>query len=60
MKRFNPELARKTIFLTGDTVNSRTREFLTQAGNPVVSKPFELEEFRSLIVHSLATTCGIR
>ncbi len=59
MKEFNPELAKKTIFITGDTVSPDTRDFVSVAGNPVLSKPFALEELRYLIVQSLATNNGV-
>ncbi len=37
-------LASKVVFITGDTVSSRTRDFVSETGNPVVTKPFTLED----------------
>lgn len=37
-------LASKVVFVTGDTINSETRDFISQTGSPVVTKPFSLEE----------------
>ena len=36
--------AKKVIFITGDTANQVTRDFLANTDNLVVTKPFELEE----------------
>jgi CheY-like chemotaxis protein len=38
------ELAGRVIFITGDTVNSDTRDFIAAAGNIALSKPIDLEE----------------
>jgi len=35
--------ADKVIFITGDTVNPDTKQFIESTGNPVMIKPFELE-----------------
>ena len=40
-----PELAERIIFITGDTVNPATREFLSGVPNSVVSKPFDFREW---------------
>jgi len=37
-------LASKIVFVTGDTVSSGTRDFLSATGNPVVVKPFCMAE----------------
>ena len=50
----DPALARKIIFVTGDTVRSEAREFLQETGNPVLSKPFDLSELRRLVQDSEA------
>lgn len=42
-------LARKVIFVTGDTVRRETREFLEATGNPVFSKPFNISDLRRQI-----------
>ena len=42
----DPSLARKVIFITGDTVRRETREFLEATGNPVFSKPIYIGELR--------------
>lgn len=44
IEKIDESLARKVVFITGDTVSSDTREFLRDVGKPVVTKPFRLEE----------------
>jgi len=45
-------LASKVVFITGDTVNPATRDFISKTGNPVITKPFRLEELLRT-VHNL-------
>jgi two-component system NtrC family sensor kinase len=40
----DPELARRIIFTTGDTINIATRRFLEESGAQLLAKPFEFEE----------------
>jgi hypothetical protein len=44
-----PDLARRMIFATGDTLSPEAREFLVEGGRPCVGKPFHLEEMENLI-----------
>ena len=44
------EVARKVIFITGDTVNPTTRDFIEANPNPVMIKPFELKELHSQVL----------
>ena len=43
------DLARKMVFVTEDTANQSSKEFLTMTGNPVLNKPFDISEIRKLI-----------
>lgn len=45
----NPELARRTIFITGDTMKYETRLFLQEAARPFLEKPFMMDEFARLV-----------
>ena len=45
----DPRLARKVIFVTGDTMRRETREFLEATGNPVFSKPINMGDLRQQI-----------
>lgn len=42
VRQRDPELARRVIFITGDTVNPETKSFLQGVTNPVLSKPFRI------------------
>ncbi len=46
---FKPDLARKSIFMTGDIVTPQTQAFVSSVSHPTLSKPFELEELREHI-----------
>jgi two-component system NtrC family sensor kinase len=48
------DLARRTIFITGDTVSPETRDFLQQVRNPCLAKPFRVREVRETISSILA------
>jgi nitrogen-specific signal transduction histidine kinase/ActR/RegA family two-component response regulator len=49
LARRDPQLLPRLIFLTGDTLNASTREFLEQTGVPCVRKPFTLAEIRAVV-----------
>lgn len=44
-----PELARRVIVSTGDSMSPDALEFLRRTGCPVLNKPFELAELRALV-----------
>lgn len=50
VRQQNPDLARRILFLTGDTVNEETRAFLKSVGNHHLGKPFQLEALRRAIL----------
>ncbi|HEX5480168.1 MAG TPA: ATP-binding protein [Dehalococcoidia bacterium] len=47
-------LARRVIFITGDTVAPETRGFLQSVENDVLAKPFRLREVREMVRRALA------
>ena len=49
VERAHPELARRMIFVTGDTLGPATGRFLAESGRPVVEKPFVPAEIRRLV-----------
>ncbi|MDI6809687.1 MAG: response regulator [Candidatus Eisenbacteria bacterium] len=49
IKMILPELSKRMIFLTGDTVNPETESFVRRAGNKCIAKPFDLEELLSFV-----------
>ena len=44
MRRSSQTLANKVVFISGDTVSPDTRDFISQTGNPLITKPFSLGE----------------
>ena len=49
LRREDPAMAARTIFITGDLVNVASRGFLGTVPQPVLSKPFELEQLEEMI-----------
>lgn len=49
LKSTRPHLATRVIFVTGDTASMQTSEFLRSAGQPVLPKPFGIEELARAI-----------
>jgi two-component system NtrC family sensor kinase len=49
VERWDPELAKRFIFLSGDTMTAQTRELLEGLHVPSVSKPFEPDEVRRAV-----------
>jgi signal transduction histidine kinase len=49
VERRHPGLQRRFIFLTGDALNPRIKEFLENCGAPGLAKPFTLEDLRRAI-----------
>ena len=55
VERRHPALLGRFVFLTGDTLDARLAEFLTQTDVPTVKKPFSLEEVRAAIQRVLGS-----
>jgi CheY-like chemotaxis protein len=49
IRRTDPGLADRIIFMTGGTFTSRTREFLGRVPNPALDKPFDLSTLSALL-----------
>jgi two-component system NtrC family sensor kinase len=45
-----PELASRTIFITGDVVSPASQAFLSKTGQPVLAKPFEFERLEEAMI----------
>ena len=54
LKKKSPEIANKTVFITGDTMTQETSEFLASAGRPYLAKPFTPIEFLETVNNALA------
>jgi len=53
---FDPELARRIAFVTGDTASTEARDFLGATGNLVLNKPFDVEELVQRVQEFVAPT----
>jgi len=49
LEEAHPDLARRTVFVTGDTLGPATGRFLADSGRPVIEKPFVPAEIRRLV-----------
>jgi signal transduction histidine kinase/CheY-like chemotaxis protein len=49
VKQMDSELARHTVFITGDTVSAETRSFLQKIQNVCLAKPFKIREVRETL-----------
>jgi two-component system NtrC family sensor kinase len=49
-----PELARRMLFTTGDTLSRETADFLEQSRLPYLAKPFHVEELYGVVTNFLA------
>jgi signal transduction histidine kinase len=54
MRTVNPQLSQRLIFITGDMVSDKTREFLDAEKKICLAKPFTLSEFSAAISKVMA------
>ncbi len=45
-------------WVPGDALTPETQEFLEQTGLPTLSKPFDVEEVRHVVRHTVGTAVG--
>jgi len=55
LERQHPYLCPRLVFLTGDTLEPATRDFLEASGAPCLMKPFTIAEARRVIQRVLST-----
>lgn len=55
LARRHPELARRTVFLTGGAYTPESRQFLEDAAVECLEKPFELDALRVILARLLAS-----
>ena len=48
-----PELSRRILFITGDTVNRETMDILQKTGAPCIEKPFRVAQLLATLTHLL-------
>jgi CheY-like chemotaxis protein len=60
LARLAPELAERTIFLTGGAFTPQARAFLDSVPNPSVQKPFDPAELARLVAARCAAAAAAR
>lgn len=58
LKEVRPDLAGRTIFVTGDALGVSAAQFLAEAGRPVIEKPFTRADLRRVIAMVLPARTG--
>jgi two-component system NtrC family sensor kinase len=53
-----PQLARRVVFVTGDTVSQETRSFLQNVRASVLAKPFTIDDARRVFYQKLTEVRG--
>jgi len=53
LKKKRPDMADRTVFITGDTMTEETNYFLVSSGRPYLAKPFTPMEFLEIIENAL-------
>jgi PAS domain S-box-containing protein len=56
LERTQPDLLKRTAFISGDTLSPSARVFLQRVKRPFIEKPFTLEEVRDLVARVLEET----
>jgi CheY-like chemotaxis protein len=49
LRQRDPALARRVVFVTGDTASPEARHFLEESGAPYLAKPFAVADFKSAV-----------
>jgi two-component system, NtrC family, sensor kinase len=55
MRREQPDLAARFVFVTGGAFTERARKFVDEVGLPVIEKPFDLMKLPALLRERAAT-----
>lgn len=49
LEHAHPQLARRILFMTGGSLDPKTKASIERAGHPTLEKPFEMRRFRRLV-----------
>lgn len=60
LKRISPELTRRLVFITGDTMNTEIVHLITQTGNTALAKPFTPVQLVQTVKKALAARLAAR
>ncbi|MBI5359382.1 MAG: response regulator, partial [Planctomycetes bacterium] len=55
LTKINPKLAREVLYLTGDIFSKETQEFINKTGVQTLQKPFNITEFKNIVLSHLST-----
>ena len=55
LQQRQPDLAKRFIFITGDTMSPATQTAMRQIGNPVIAKPFSAKNLERTIKDFMAS-----
>lgn len=55
LEQHRPALARRLIFITGDTVNDETATTLSRTGAPCIEKPFRVHQLIDMVEQTIGT-----
>ena len=53
LEKERPELTKKVVFATGDSLNRNTKEFLDRVKRPFLTKPYSPAQLKSLILQTI-------
>lgn len=53
IESLDPDIAKRVIFMTGDTSNPETQEFVKAITNPIFMKPFNILALRAEVIRVL-------
>jgi PAS domain S-box-containing protein len=56
LRRNDPAMADRVLFITGDTLSASAQQFLERAGRPVIEKPLSPDEIRRAVSAALQST----
>jgi signal transduction histidine kinase len=59
LQKLDPELGRRTLFMTGGAFTLPTRQFLASVSNPLLEKPFETRALHYAIAQVLEATAAV-
>ena len=49
VREFDPDLAARIIFISGDVANEETQDFIRSTGNATIAKPFKIDGLREAL-----------
>jgi len=60
LEAIDPALAQRVIFITGDLMETTTKDFLNKTKAPHIAKPFDIEQLKKDINHILSKDVDVQ